>query len=167
MLLPSDWIQIAGIVITTAATIGVGWWVGTKIQHNFAKSRTLRDYFMGELSSLQSFYREFVNKILADELDAVTVKNTLKDLSLRIDNLDKFMHLRYKISERIIKDAHTKFQQEVTGHDEFNEQFRNEKLVLTPATKAFLSPLYAEIANSITERVININEAEEILPKHR
>lgn len=152
----SDWFTLADIIITAA----VGIWIATTIQNNFAKTRALKDYFISELTVLQSDYRDFVSKIWNSELDAKSIKDTFKVLSARIDTLNDLMHKTFKIKNTIIKDAHVKFQQELTGVEELGEQYNECSVTLLNTTKTMLMPLHNKIIEAITERVIDINKSK-------
>lgn len=152
----SDWLTLADIIITAV----VGIWIATTIQNNFAKTRALKDYFISELTVLQSDYRDFVSKIWNSELDAKSIKDTFKILSARIDTLNDLMHKTFKINNAIIKDAHVKFQQELTGVEELGEQYNERFVTLLNTTKTMLMPLHNKIIEAITERVIDINKSK-------
>ena len=152
----SDWLTLADIIITAV----VGIWIATTIQTNFAKTRALKDYFISELTVLQSDYRDFVSKIWNSELDAKSIKDTFKILSARIDTLNDLMHKTFKINNAIIKDAHVKFQQELTGVEELGEQYNERFVTLLNTTKTMLMPLHNKIIEAITERVIDINKSK-------
>lgn len=154
----SDWLTIAEIIVTA----GVGILIATTIQNNFAKTRALRDFFIAELSALQSDYRLFVNDIWSAKLSACAIKDTLKNLSGRIDTLDKYMHKKFRLNNSIIKEAHVKFQQELTYAEELDEQYQNDSVQLSHATKIRLMPFHDKLVEAITERVIDINERKQI-----
>lgn len=153
----SDYISIVEIIVTS----GIGIYIATSIQRNFTKSRCLRDYFMHELSALQEDYRMFAYKMLSNELDAKTIKNRFKNFSERIVTIDKFMHQNFEIDGSLIKDAHSKFQQEATGQDEYNNQFKKERVVFENRTISILTSFHSDVAESITSRIISINEAKQ------
>lgn len=153
----SDWLALTDIVVTAA----VGIWIATTIQNKFAKSRALRDYFINELMALQADYRGFVNNIWDAKLSSRSIKDTLKALSGRIDTLDKFMHKKFKLNDSIIKEAHVKFQQDLTYVSELDDQFSEPTVNLAHETKIRLMPLHDKIVEAITERVININECKQ------
>lgn len=153
----SDWISVAGIIIGAL----VGLYIATSVQNNFSRSRSLKDYFIKELSELQNDYRFLINKIWCGELDARNITDTLKNFSARINNLEKFIYLKFKIhGEQPISNAHSKFQQELTGQEDFNKQYKSKKVELSGTLKSVLNPLYSTIADKITERIIAVNESK-------
>lgn len=153
----SDWLQLLEIAVTA----GVGIWIATTIQNKFAKSRALRDYFINELIALQSDYRSFVNNIWSANLSSRAIKDTLKSLSGRIETLDKYMHKKFQLSNSLIKEAHVKFQQELTYASELEDQFQSPNVELKHETKIRLMPFHENIVEAITERVIDINESKQ------
>lgn len=153
----ADWLTLANIVVTAA----VGIWIATTIQNKFAKTRALKDYFINELIALQADYRSFVNNIWESKLSSRSIKDTLKALSGRIDTLDKYMHKKFKLENSLIKEAHVKFQQDLTYAHELEDQFTNPTVQLSHDTKVRLMPLHDNIVEAITERVIDINECKQ------
>ena len=151
----SDWIQIAGIIIT--AIIGI--WIANGVQNNVNKSRALRDFFIQELTALQQDYRDFTNAIFSGQLSANEIKVRFKSFTTRITALDDYIHKKFNIQGSLIKDAHVKLRQEMTEHDEFNEQFKNDVVVFSSTTKASFQGLHLELTKAITERTINVNES--------
>lgn len=153
----SEWLTLVDIVVTA----GVGIWIATTIQNKFAKTRALKEYFINELIALQADYRYFVNNIWESKLSSRAIKDTLKTLSGRIDTLDKYMHKKFKLDNSLIKEAHVKFQQNLTYTKELEEQYANPTVQLSHDTKIILMPLHDRIVEAITERVININECKQ------
>lgn len=154
----SDWLQLLEIAVTAA----VGIWIATTIQNKFAKSRALRDYFINELIALQSDYRSFVNNIWSANISSRAIKDTLKSLSGRIETLDKYMHKKFQLDNSLIKEAHVKFQQELTYASELDDQFQRPCVELNYDTKIRLMPFHDRIVEAITERVIDINESKQL-----
>lgn len=152
----SNWIAIVDIIIS----ICLGTWIAIVINKKFTEDRALKDYFISELSVLQSDYRRFVCEIMESRLDAKTIKDTFKLISSRIDTLNLLMHDTYELKDTLIKDAHAKFQQELTGVDELGEQYNEASVTLKSTTKTMLQPFQDKINESISRRIIDINKAK-------
>lgn len=152
----SDYIQILGIVVTSA----IGVWIARGIQNNVNQSRCLRDFFIGELSALQEDYRNFTNQIFSGKLSASDIKVTFKSFTTRTTTIDDFIHQNFKVEGTIIKDAHTQLQQELTDHDEFNSQFNSESVVFSSTPKQQFQALHLNLSKAITQRIITVNEAK-------
>ena len=88
------------------------------------------------------------------------VKDKLKNFSERIKGLENILDETFKLDKGSIVAAHSKFQQELTMEDEFNVQYTKDKLELSEVIKTKLYPLYNDISNSITKRIIEVNKAK-------
>ncbi len=157
----TDWwangIAIADIVVT----IIVGVVITFYIDRNYNKSRYIREYFIGELKDIKNEYASLFRDVYSGEISSKMLLARLKIFSIRINNFDAHIHKTYKIKNTLLKDAHSKFQQEITFTDEFNEQFKKTKIVFEANTISQLSQLHAEIIKSITQRVLDINSANQ------
>ena len=153
---PSDIISIAGIAIQAA----IGIYIATSIQNRFAKSRCIREHFIQELSAIQVEYRSFINLIWTNKSNSRSVKDKLKNFSERIKGLENILDETFELDKSSIVAAHSKFQQELTMEDEFNVQYTKDILELSEVIKTKLYPLYNDISNSITKRIIEINKAK-------
>lgn len=151
----SDIISIIDIVITTI----VGIWLAIGVQRSLTKNRYLREYFINELNNIREEYRCFFADIYSGTIDAKTIKDRLKIMSLRIGSFDKYIHLEYKIKASLLKDAHADFQQYITGEDEFNNQYNNDTVIFSSNIKTELLRKQGDIFEKITIRAIDINSA--------
>lgn len=150
----SDWIELLGILLTA----GIGIWIAKGIQNSVNKTRALRDFFIQELSSLRQDYQSFINSILAGKLSANDIIVTFKSFTTRITTLDEFIHLKFSIEGHPIKDAHVKLREELTGYDEFNEQFKGEVVTFSSSSILQFQNLHLVLAKAIMQQVINVNE---------
>lgn len=158
----ADWINIIGVILNCC----VGIYIAITIQNKFAKTRSLRDYFIKELTSLQTDYSNFVDKIWQGELDAKTIKENLKSFSCRIQIIERYACKKFDLkAKEQLKEKHVDFQQELTMMDNFNEHYKDNKLKLDNASISVLKPKLNVFISSITEMVIDVNEAKFISRK--
>ena len=71
------------------------------------------------------------------------------------------MHKKFKIENSLIKEAHVKFQQDLTYAQELEDQYEKLSVQLSHDTKIRLMPLHDKIVEAITERVINSSECKQ------
>ena len=71
------------------------------------------------------------------------------------------MHKKFQLSNSLIKEAHVKFQQELTYASDLEDQFQSPNVELKHETKIRLMPFHENIVEAITERVIDINESKQ------
>lgn len=151
----SDIISIIDIGITSI----LGLWIAIGVQRSLTKNRYLKEYFINEINNIREEYRIFFSDIYAEKLNAKTIKDRLKIMTGRISSFDKYIHQIYKINNSLLKDGHANFQQFITGEDEFNGQFSDPQIKFSNHIKTELFRKQTELAEIITQRVIDINKA--------
>ena len=152
----SDVIDIIGIITTSV----IGIWIGTGVQKSLTKKRYLRDYFIGELSAIREEYRSLFSDIIFEKLDSKTIKDRLKIMSARINSFDKYISTTFKIDDNELKNEHANFQQFITGEDEFNQQYNNDKVRFSSPIKTEILKRQNIFSDVITQCVIDINNAK-------
>lgn len=152
----SDIISIVDIIVSAA----IGIWIGTSVQKNLTKKRYLREYFIGELNSIRQEYKDLFSDIIFEKLNAITIKDRLKIMSARILSFDRYTRQIYDIKESLLKDEHAEFQQYITGHDEFNEQYQSEIVKFSSPTKTEILKRQCSFSDIITQCIIEINKAK-------
>lgn len=157
----SEKIQIVDILLTGI----IGIWLAVIVERNLTKSRFLREYFVEEIKGIRDEYKVFFNDVYKGRNSAVSIKDWLKVMSLRIKNIDSFIHNTYKINNRLIKDKHSEIQRYITGLDEFNNNFSSPSVKFSSTSIHKLLKYNADITKILMQRVIDINKAKEpILP---
>ncbi|MDR3046879.1 MAG: hypothetical protein LBU51_04590 [Bacteroidales bacterium] len=152
----SDWIGIVEIVVTSV----IGIWIAVAVQNNLTKSRYLKEYFINEVKEIRDLYKSFVNHLYKGDKSATDIKDWFKIMSERTQNLDKFLHQKYKIDDSLIKSKHAEIQQKVTDYDEFNENYKEPTVKFTNSSKNDILKLHSELSCVLTQRVIDINAAK-------
>lgn len=154
-LTTSDIISICDIAITSI----LGLWIAIGVQRSLTKNRYLREYFISELNNIRDEYKLFFNDIYEDKLNAKSIKDRLKVMSIRIVSFDNNIHQIYKLDACLLKDEHADIQQYITGEDEFNQQYANDTISFSSTVKSEILKRQSQLVNSITRRVIDINSA--------
>jgi len=155
VLTVAEWIAIVNIF----STCFVGVLIAISVQNNLTKSRYLRDYFIQEIKDIRDQYKKFLNEIYCGNKSAVDIKDWLKIMSLKINNLNEFLHDNYNIKGSIVKEKHSEIQKFITGSDDFNENFKNPKIVFAESTKLEILRLNASLLKALMQRVVDINKA--------
>lgn len=151
----SDWIGIAEIIVTSI----IGIWIAITVQNNLTKNRYLKEYFINEVKDIRDLYKSFVNRMYKNEISAPDIKDWFKIMSERTQNLDKFLHKKYKINDSLIVSKHAEIQQKITSMDEFNENYQKNVVTFTNSSKNDILKLHSELSCILTQRVIDINSA--------
>jgi hypothetical protein len=159
----SDWISIAGIIVTA----GIGIWIAVTVQNNLTKSRYLKEYFIVEVKDIRDLYKSFLDQLYKNKMSAPDIKDWFKIMSERVQNLDKFLRDKYKINESSIVNKHAEIQQKITSMDEFNENYKEPTIAFTNASKNEILKLHSELSCVLTQRVIDINDAKKRRKPHK
>jgi hypothetical protein len=152
----SDWIAIADILVTTI----IGIWIAISVQNNLTKSRYLKEYFINEVKEIRDSYKSFITRLCKGELAAKYIKDWLKIMSERTQNLDKFLHDKYKIDNSLIVQKHAEIQKKITDFDEFNDNYKEKTVNFSSSSKNDIYKLHSELRCTLTQRVIDINNAK-------
>ncbi|MDL2315071.1 hypothetical protein LJC16_02300 [Bacteroidales bacterium OttesenSCG-928-C19] len=152
----SDWITIIDIIITSI----IGIWIAVAVQNNLTKSRYLKEYFINEIKDIRELYKQFINQLYRNKVSATDIKDWFKIMSERTQNLDKFLHEKYKINDSLIRTKHAEIQQKITSLDEFNEDYKKTAVTFTNSSRNEILKLHSELSCVLTQRVIDINSAK-------
>ena len=151
----SDWISIIEIIVTSV----IGIWIAVAVQNNLTKSRYLKEYFINEVKDIRDLYKQFINQLYRNKMSATDIKDWFKIMSERTQNLDNFLHDKYKIINSLIVSKHAEIQQKITSMDEFNEDYKKPTITFTNSSKNDILKLHSELSCSLIQRIIDINEA--------
>lgn len=152
----SDWISIIEILVTSA----IGIWIVVSVQNNLTKSRYLKEYFINEVKDIRDLYKLFVNQLYKNKMSATDIKDWFKIMSERTQNLNSFLHDKYKIDNSLIVSKHAEIQQKITSMDEFNENYKKTTVTFSNSSKNDILKLHSELSCVLTQRVIDINGAK-------
>jgi hypothetical protein len=120
----------------------------------------LKEYFINEVKDIRDLYKSFINQLYKNKISATDIKDWFKIMSERTQNLDKFLHKKYKIDNSLIVSKHAEIQQKITSMDEFNENYKEPTVKFTNSSKNDILKLYSELSCVLTQRVIDINGAK-------
>lgn len=142
-----------------AVSAGVGIWVATAITKGQTKERFLKDYFTNELISIKEECKMFFDDICYDQKSANDIKTGFKILSMRAKSFEDNLGEVFKGSVTCIHSCITKIQVEITNSDEFNEQFKKEKIKFGASQKARILEQRSSLLSAFSSSVIDINKA--------
>lgn len=146
-------------IIDIAVSAGVGIWVATAIAKGQTKERFLKDYFTNELISIKEECKKFFDDICYDKASANDIKIGFKILSMRAKAFEDNLEEVFKKSGTNIHLCITKIQVEITNSDEFNEQFKKDKIKFGATQKARILEQRSQLLTSFSSSVIDINKA--------
>ncbi|HBZ67571.1 MAG TPA: hypothetical protein DEO70_12105 [Bacteroidales bacterium] len=153
----SDCIDIVDIIVTSL----LGVWIALAVQSNLTKKRYLQEYFISEVKEIRDLYKTFINQLYNDNYSAIEIKEWFKVMSIRAQNLDKFLKLNYKIQGSLIVSKHAEIQQTITLMDDFNINYNSKVVSFSSNSKKEILELHSELSCNIIQRIIDINNAKQ------
>ena len=119
-------INIIGIL--TGAIIAI--FIAYVIQDSLTNRRSVKDYFVQEITLNKNFYFEFIEEIRNGKKNSLEINQEFKRFSVNIIQLDTFLKSEMEISASNLQQSNRSIHEIVTGSLAFNEQFNNAKVVL-------------------------------------
>lgn len=150
----SDRLTLAGIIINTILAV----LVVTFLQNREGNSRSLKNYFITEISSLKSDYDNFINDVKSDKLNPNSIKKKFKDFSLRNQQLETFLKKELEINDSYIQKQNRKIHQLITNSDEFNSIYNGSNLCLSSKVNNDVIGLHKELNYHFISLIVRINK---------
>ncbi len=151
----SDIISIIDIV----ASVGLGIWIATAITKSQTKERFLKDYFTNEINGIKDDCKTFFDEICYDKKSANDIKIGFRLLSMRVTALESNLETTFKKVNCNLRQHLTIIQLEVTGCDDFNNQFKEEVVSFSAAEKNAILENRHQLLTEFSKSVVIINKA--------
>lgn len=148
-------IAISDIVVSA----GVGIWIATAITNGHTKERFLKDYFTEELNAIKTECRDFFDDICYDKKIANGIKIGFKLLSMRIASFESNLNEAFKNAQTPLALSIQKIQLEITGSDDFNNQYKKTAVKFSPSLKNTILEHRSKLLTEFSSAVIVINKA--------
>ncbi|MBR0244944.1 MAG: hypothetical protein IJQ61_09315 [Bacteroidales bacterium] len=155
MMSASDIISIIDIV----ASVGLGIWIATAITKSQTKERFLKDYFTNEINGIKDDCKTFFDEICYDKKSANDIKIGFRLLSMRVTALESNLETTFKKVNCNLRQHLTNIQLEVTGCDDFNNQFKEEVVSFSAAEKNAILENRHQLLTEFSKSVVIINKA--------
>lgn len=151
----SDIIAIVEIVVSA----GVGIWIATIISKGQTKERFLKDYFTNELIGIKEECKCFFDEICYDKKNANDIKIGFKILSMRVKAFENNLNEVFNNVKTNIPDDFVKIQMEITGSDEYNDQFKKSEVKFSAPQKSRILEQRSNLLTAFSKAIITINKA--------
>lgn len=155
-LLASDWIAIADIVITSC----IGIWIAITVQNNFTRKRYFKEFIIHEIVDIRDMYKLFFTDIYYSRKSAKEIKEWLKIMSSKINNIDNVIEENFKILDRnLLPNQHAIIQQTLTFMDDFNNQYTKDRVIFSEEAKNKILELNSVFSKIIITLTVEINNS--------
>lgn len=152
----SDYIAIVNILVTG----GIGLWIALFIQNNITKERFEKEHFINEVKEVKDLYKIFINKLYKGSMNAKDIKEWFKVMTGKIKSLEACIEERFEVDGASVATKHAEIQQKVTILEEYNENYKLDRVVFKESSKNDILVLHTALSNVITEKIIGINSAK-------
>lgn len=146
-------------IIDIAISAGLGIWIATAIAKSQTKERFLKDYFTNEINGIKDDCKSFFDDICYDQKSAKDIKIGFKLLSMRVAAFETNLSRAFKKANCDLAQQLKNIQLEITGCDDFNNQFTKKVVSFSPDEKNTILESRHKLLNEFSISVITINKA--------
>lgn len=155
-LCKSEWISVCNLIVTSA----IGIWLALIVQKNFTINRAIKDYYIQEIKDVRKLYVDFLNNVYKGKISAKNIKEWFKIVSNRINCVERSLNDSFYIKDSNIGRIHSEIQNFITGTDDFNNGYRNDRLAFRETTKNEILVYHTKLLECFTDVVVKINRAK-------
>ena len=148
-----DFLTIGNIIVN--AIIGI--WIAITVNNRFRRTSTFRNYYIEEIKEIRKLYGLFLSNIFSSKYSSKYIKNWLNVMNKRIDELEKSILNTMNVDKLGIKEIHFEFYTLITGNDDFNNGWKNEKLVVTENLATKIIEKNTQLIHSINKAFMLVN----------
>lgn len=152
----TDWVSIFVDIIIGG---GVAWVLAYVVPKKLNDDRSLKDFFIQEFQNIKNEYNDFCKDICLSRLNASTIKESFKQLSLRLDEIQNVANRNLQVDINIMDELNqTKIH--VTGCPEMNELYSNPNIEFSSETKNRIWQLQDVFNRNIISAIASVNKAK-------
>lgn len=126
----------------------------------FTINRAIKDYYIQEIKDVRKLYVDFLNNVYKGKISAKNIKEWFKIVSNRINCVERSLNDSFYIKDSNIGRIHSEIQNFITGTDDFNNGYRNDRLAFRETTKNEILVYHTKLLECFTDVVVKINRAK-------
>ncbi len=152
--LVADKLSLTGILINVLIAI----LAVTYFQNRESNSRSLKNYFINEISYLKKDYDNFIDNIKSDKLNSNKIKKRFKEFSIKNNLLEDFLKKELGIKNTYIQKKNREIHQLVTESYEFNSIYDNSLISLSNEDNNKIIKVHKELNYHLMSLIVKINK---------
>lgn len=152
----SDLIDCVGIGVDLLVGLIIGGVLAYFIPKRLNDSRSLKDFYISEISDVKVEFNELCKQISIGKMNAVAMKETFKQLSIRLNDIQYSINRNLKLNLNIVTYIES-MQSFITSADEINEQYESEYVILESTTKRELIKKQELFNRNVLSAIAGIN----------
>lgn len=156
-LLPSDWIDITGLLINSF----LAFWIVKTIQNRLTNKRVLKDHFITEIKEIRNEYRNFLSNIYSCKTHPRIVIPWFKLMNIKVNDIMSVLNVKYSIDRNYLLPYQHDLQELITNNEDFITQFNDDKNVtFTETSKIQFIKFQQENNQLFNDIIIKINDSK-------
>ena len=152
----SDLIDCVGIGVDLLVGLIIGGVLAYFIPKRLNDSRSLKDFYISEIRDVKVEFNELCKQISIGKMNAVAMKETFKQLSIRLNDIQYSINRNLKLNLNIVTFIES-MQSFITSADEINEQYESEYVILESTTKRELIKKQELFNRNVLSAIAEIN----------
>lgn len=152
----SDLIDCVGIGVDLLVGLFIGGVLAYFIPKRLNDSRSLKDFYISEIRDVKVEFNELCKQISIGKMNAVAMKETFKQLSIRLNDIQYSINRNLKLNLNIVTFIES-MQNFITSADEINEQYESEYVILESTTKRELIKKQELFNRNVLSAIAGIN----------
>lgn len=156
----TDIIQILVDIVGIFITAGVSIWIVKTIQKRLNNERSIKDYFIGEVSVIQNEYRNLLSSVMSSKESPKMLKVKFNNLNTKVNSLMKLLAAKYKIQENLLAEYQTQLPMIIEDDRGYTSVYRQDsRFTLTQSTMNAIYKLDRENGHLFYDIIVKINDA--------
>lgn len=156
----SDILQIAVDLLDIVVTTLVSIWIVKTIQKKLNNERSIKDYFISEVSVIQNEYRTLLSNVMSSREIPKLLKVKFNNLNTKVNSLMKLLSTKYAIPANMLAVYQTQLQMIIEDDMGYAKAYRqNSRFTLTQKTMNAIYKLDNENNHLFYDIIVKINDA--------
>ncbi len=152
----ADWIALFGVAVNA----GLAYWIVRTIQNKLTNKRVLKDHFISEMKDIRTEYKNCLNNLYSNNTNPQRIIPWFKLMNIRVNDLMILINQKYKIDIKKLEPYQNELRELITNNNDFINQFRNDKVVFSEASRSELIKFQQTHNKLFNEIIIAINDSE-------
>ncbi len=133
-------------------------WFSHRANRQFSEKRYLKEITIDDIKELREDYRNFLNKLMANQCDSRFIISWFKVMNLKMESIGNFINLEYKQELfQSCQDRHNELKRYVTGCSDMNDNYKQPTITFTDNVKNEIIDMHNKLYRSLLVTISKIN----------
>ena len=150
-------VNVLGIFVTA----GVSIWIVKTVQKKLNNERSLKDYFISEVSNIQTEYRNLISSVLSSKESPKLLQVKFYNLGAKVNSLMGLLEQRYSIPRDLLYEYQITLRMIIEDDEGYTSVYRRDsRFTLCPNSIAAIYNLDNQNIHLFYDMIIKINSDE-------